>query len=217
MTAGLAGVPIMAAEARIAGTIRVIDGDTIDVGTMRVRLYGIDAVEVAQTCHTEQGVSWACGAWVKSQVDQRYGRARASCAVIDTDRYGRSVARCRVAGRDIAADLVAEGLATAYRRYAADYVALETAAIRADKGLWAMRMQAPAAFRQSAPASSAAPIFTVAGQCRIKGNISAKGGRIYHVPGQRYYAQTKISPSKGERWFCSAAEALAAGWRASRV
>ena len=54
------------------------------------------------------------------------------------------------------------------------------------------------------------------GSCQIKGNISAKGERIYHVPGQRSYNQTKISPAKGERWFCSEAQAQAAGWRRAK-
>jgi hypothetical protein len=53
--------------------------------------------------------------------------------------------------------------------------------------------------------------------CDIKGNVSiATGERIYHVPGQEYYADTKISPQYGERWFCSEAEARAAGWRKAR-
>jgi hypothetical protein len=50
--------------------------------------------------------------------------------------------------------------------------------------------------------------------CNIKGNISYNGGqRIYHVPGQHYYDETVINPMKGERWFCTEAEARAAGWR----
>lgn len=50
--------------------------------------------------------------------------------------------------------------------------------------------------------------------CNIKGNISYNSGeRIYHLPGQMDYWQTKISRSNGERWFCSEAEAKAAGWR----
>ncbi len=53
--------------------------------------------------------------------------------------------------------------------------------------------------------------------CNIKGNISINTGeRIFHVPGQEYYAATKISPQYGERWFCSEAEAWAAGWRKAR-
>ena len=46
------------------------------------------------------------------------------------------------------------------------------------------------------------------GACDIKGNIShSTGRRLYHVPGDRDYANTRISPARGERWFCSEAEA----------
>jgi hypothetical protein len=53
--------------------------------------------------------------------------------------------------------------------------------------------------------------------CNIKGNINASGERIYRVSGQRYYDATRISLGSGERWFCSEAEARAAGWRRSRL
>lgn len=53
--------------------------------------------------------------------------------------------------------------------------------------------------------------------CDIKGNISASGERIYHVPGQRYYDATVVWPLRGERWFCSEAEARAAGWRRAKI
>nr|WP_240549456.1 hypothetical protein [Devosia salina] len=55
------------------------------------------------------------------------------------------------------------------------------------------------------------------GDCNIKGNVSTQGERIYHVPGQKYYDDTRISRSHGERWFCSEEEARAAGWRRSKV
>lgn len=54
--------------------------------------------------------------------------------------------------------------------------------------------------------------------CNIKGNVSIDSGeRIYHVPGQKYYASTKIDSRYGERWFCSEADARSAGWRRSGV
>ena len=53
--------------------------------------------------------------------------------------------------------------------------------------------------------------------CLIKGNINAQGVRIYHPPGCRYYNDTVIDPNRGERWFCSEAEAVAAGWRRTKV
>ena len=61
--------------------------------------------------------------------------------------------------------------------------------------------------------------FSIPGAgCDIKGNISINSGaRIYHVPGQKYYDDTKIRYEYGERWFCSEAEARKAGWRKSGV
>jgi hypothetical protein len=54
--------------------------------------------------------------------------------------------------------------------------------------------------------------------CGIKGNISTRTGeRIYHMPGQKYYFETRINWFRGERWFCSESDARAAGWRKSRV
>src|SRR5262245_26662137 len=65
------------------------------------------------------------------------------------------------------------------------------------------------------------PVVVASGEsnvgCNIKGNISASGERIYHMPGQRYYAATHISTQRGDRWFCSEEEARKAGWRKARV
>ena len=78
-------------------------------------------------------------------------------------------------------------------------------------GVMALSSQHPAA-------SPVGAIIVPAAGCDIKGNISAETGEhIYHVPGQRYYEATEISPEKGERWFCSEAEAQSAGWRKSKV
>ncbi|TCU15781.1 hypothetical protein [Rhizobium sullae] len=50
--------------------------------------------------------------------------------------------------------------------------------------------------------------------CDIKGNISHNTGqRIYHLPGQEYYDETRINYFDGERWFCSEEAAREAGWR----
>lgn len=66
-------------------------------------------------------------------------------------------------------------------------------------------------------AIAAAPATAHQGACNIKGNVSTQGERIYHVPGRKYYNDTRISPSHGERWFCSEEEARASGWRKSKV
>ncbi|AVL54612.1 thermonuclease family protein [Roseobacter denitrificans] len=200
------------AVAGTVGVIRVIDGDTLDVGGTRVRLHGIDAPEADQTCTTTGGEIWRCGAWVSQTVTARFGGKTARCVSIDTDRYGRMVARCNVDGQDIAANLVTEGLAFSYRRYSDAYTGMERAAASRGAGLHSSRFQSPAEFRKSRSNADAPPD----GACRIKGNISSDGTRIYHVPGQHHYDRTRIRTKQGERWFCSVAEARAAGWRAAR-
>ncbi|WP_227270564.1 thermonuclease family protein [Roseobacter weihaiensis] len=207
----LSGVA-QAAPPEIGGPVTVIDGDTFDIGGTRVRLHGIDAPESDQTCVTERAVAWACGTWVNEIVRERYAGKMARCQPRDTDRYGRAVARCEVEGEDVGAYLVSRGAAFAYRRYSLDYHTLELEAARQDAGLHASRVQAPTQFRKARAVGLRPPDSS----CRIKGNISAAGVHIYHAPGQRDYNRTVIRPDKDERWFCNAAEAEAAGWRAAR-
>lgn len=193
------------------GRISVVDGDTIRVGGETVRLFGIDAPEVEQACRRPGGEVWRCGDWARDEVRRLFQGRRATCDRRDTDRYGRTVATCSVGGQDMGATLVANGYARAYLRYSDLYLETEKAAVVAGRGIFGSDMMAPEAFRARAqPAPQPAP-----GDCIIKGNIS-NSGRIYHLPGQENYADTRIDPSRGERWFCSEAEARAAGWRRAR-
>lgn len=200
------------ALADFSGAVQVIDGDTIDVGDIRVRIHGIDAPEMDQTCDYQRGGVWACGAFVAQEAARRYQGQQARCEEIDRDRYGRIVAKCFVGGTDIGAALVEDGFAYAYRRYSMDYDLAEKAAAVRGVGLWSGGMQDPAAFRaQQRPTPTAAP----SGGCIIKGNISSSG-RIYHMPHNENYEDTRINEARGERWFCSEEEARNAGWRAAR-
>jgi hypothetical protein len=54
--------------------------------------------------------------------------------------------------------------------------------------------------------------------CTIKGNVApGTGERIYHLPGDAFHGRTRVSLWRGERWFCTEAEARAAGWRRARL
>lgn len=197
---------------RVDGQVAVVDGDTLRMGALRLRLHGIDAPEIAQDCTDGSGRLWACGAWAGAELTRLIAGRQVTCTAVDHDRYGRLVARCMVAGRDLGAALVGVGAARAYRAYSDAYLAPEAEARAARRGIWAGDHLDPADWRaaQRGAAPSAAPKG-----CAIKGNIS-EAGRIYHRPGQRDYDRTQISPGRGERWFCSEAEARAAGWRAAR-
>lgn len=199
------------AEAQISGAVRVIDGDTLEVGGQRIRLHGIDAPEDDQPCTSALGAALNCGDWVTDQVRARYQGAQAHCTPVDQDRYGRVVAKCRVNGQDIGRILVEDGLAYAFRRYSLDYDLEEKSAFVAQRGLHGFDLEPPAEHRRNPPRARLA----AGTACVIKGNISGSG-RIYHMPGQEHYDKTVISPGRGERLFCTEAEAQAAGWRRAR-
>ncbi|APE42869.1 nuclease [Sulfitobacter alexandrii] len=206
---GLAGAALADS---IDGTLRVVDGDTVDVAGVRVRLHGIDAPERDQPCTTLSGQNWACGDWVTRRVHDLFDGRAARCTPLDVDRYGRTVARCTVGQRDMGQVLVQEGLAYAYRKYSMAYDLDEKAAVIADRGIHGFIMDSPARYRLTRIEGRSAPDP----DCRIKGNINADGVRIYHLPGQAFYERTGIRPEKGERWFCSEAQARASGWRPAR-
>jgi endonuclease YncB( thermonuclease family) len=202
------------AAADPSGRLTVKDGDTFDVGGVTVRLFGIDAPELDQTCATAAGAAYPCGEWAATQTAALFDGASVTCQTMDIDRYGRTVARCFAGDQDIAATLVASGIALAYRDYSWDYDLHEKSAQVAGLGLWSGSFDLPADWRAADRSAQTTP-QPATGACIIKGNISASG-RIYHQPHNRDYADTRIDESRGERWFCTPDEAEAAGWRAAR-
>lgn len=204
------GLATPAAALTLSGQAQVSDGDSLRIGEERIRLFGIDAPELKQRCDAS-GRNWACGEWAKDTLAQIVARGVLRCEPIEKDRYGRTVARCVIGREDVAALMVRAGAATAFTRYSKAYLPQERAAKAEARGLWSGAVTAPGEYRQITQRGTPAPEG-----CAIKGNISAKGVRIYHVPGQRDYAKTKISPAKGEAFFCSEAQARAAGFRAAK-
>ncbi|MBW6416670.1 thermonuclease family protein [Celeribacter sp. PS-C1] len=194
------------------GALRVVDGDTLAIGEIKIRLHGIDAPELSQSCSDMRGESWACGDWSKA-VLARLAVGEVACVEKARDRYGRTVAVCYGDAGDLNAEMVRAGAAYAYAKYSRDYVADEEAARAGGHGLWRAGSQAPAAYRAEtrvAPAPQTPP-----SDCAIKGNISSSG-KLYHMPGGRWYDGTRINATSGERWFCSESEARAAGWRKAK-
>lgn len=192
----------------LVGAARVVDGDTLEIAGERIRLHGIDAPETGQTCTDAAGAGWDCGGFATAAL-ARLAAGETRCEGVEHDRYGRLVARCSAIGADFGAALVEGGAVFAYARYSADYLAHEARARAAGRGVWAGQAERPDLVRASGGAAEAPE------GCAIKGNISGNG-RLYHLPGSRGYGATVVSTAKGERWFCSEDQALAAGWVKAR-
>ncbi|NKB54964.1 MAG: thermonuclease family protein [Alphaproteobacteria bacterium] len=210
---GLFALPAFAAD--IAGEPIVVDGNTIEIDGQRIILHGIDAPESKQVCKAD-GHSWPCGEHATSALANAIGRTWVECDKKEATKDGRTVAVCRAGGPKgmvLNAHMVAEGMALAYRTVSEEYVTQEDAAKQAKKGLWRGEFTKPWDWRRGVRLASNMPTDK---PCQIKGNIGEKGVRIYHMPNGRYYNRTKINRLKGERWFCSEAQAKAAGWRRSK-
>lgn len=216
----LLALPLMAAKhvaasspASVTGPAKVIDGDTIDVQGTRVRLEGIDAPEAAQTCGRDWMGAWPCGRAAASELARLVDGQAVRCESRGVDKYGRVLGVCFAGGQDINAEMVRRGLAWAFVRYSSTYRDVEADARARRIGIWQGEAQPPWDYRQGRwrNAENAAPEG-----CAIKGNVSANG-RVYHMPWSPWYDRIRMEPDRGERWFCSEAEAVAAGWRPAQI
>lgn len=201
------------------------DGDSLKVGGVPVRLYGIDAPEFDQTCQ-RGGKAWACGADASQYLAKLVTGRDVRCVPNGKDQYDRVLARCFVLGREVNAAMVEQGFAVAFLKYSDDYVAAEARARAAKRGIWAGTFQMPGEYRaagrvmgpqrraraERGPGARPEPRTRYAGGCVIKGNRSRRGEWIYHLPGMPYYDETRA-----EDLFCSEAAAQAAGYRRAIV
>lgn len=196
----------------LIGIASVIDGDTIEIDGERIRLHGIDAPESKQQCINAQKSAYGCGQLATQRLKGLVNGQITNCNVLDKDRYGRHVAVCFTNSLNINEQLVAEGLALAYKKYSSDYSSAESRARKDRIGLWQGDFIEPWDWRRGERLIG--QNYLQNNDCFIKGNISSSG-KIYHTPSSKWYEKTKIDKKKGERWFCTEAEALAAGWRAA--
>jgi len=133
--------------ATASGTPLVLDGDTIDLNGLRVRLFGIDAPERDQLCERADGSRYGCGQVAREMLVGLIAGAPVQCTKKDVDPYGRMVGVCRGAEADLSAAMVENGGAIAYRHYSMDYVGQEDRARRLSLGVWQGRFEAPWDYR----------------------------------------------------------------------
>jgi endonuclease YncB( thermonuclease family) len=126
------------------GRVHVVDGDTIHLNEAKIRLKGIDAPEMEQSCR-RSGRSYACGDVARRALIDLVSGSQVQCRASGRDRYQRILARCTVNGRDVGARMVEDGWAVSYGR---DYEAEEARAADRGAGLWSGEFERPQDWRR---------------------------------------------------------------------
>ena len=135
-------------ESAIVGHADVRDGDGLRIEGQTIRLHGVDAFELYQTCG-----NGACGQAARHALARMIAGQRVACEPVTTDRYDRVVAVCQANGVDLGAELVRAGHALAFRRYSRDYIDEEAEARRNQTGAWTSDFQDPADWCREHPRS----------------------------------------------------------------
>lgn len=131
-------VPITHAGAQTTGKPAVIDGETLEVGGKRFRLYGIDAPDLRQRCEI-RGRDYDCGNVSRTALMDLVAGVEATCVPV----RGLPRARCEAGGYDLAEGMVHTGWALAMPREGTKYARIERRAERARRGLWQGRFTLP--------------------------------------------------------------------------
>lgn len=205
-------------QPQYATVVSVTDGDTIQVDIngvhYKVRYEGVDTPEM-EASNTTPGVT--AKAFNASLVDKQ--QVALYRGEEDRDSYGRLLRFVMVGDKFVNYELILQGYATSYNRphdaRCSDYFNnAMLGAYKKHSGIWVGFDQLyPSTTEESCPEGCEKHLEG----CDIKGNISQYNEYIFHLPGTADYAGVTVSPSKGERWFCSIGEALTNGYRPSRV
>jgi endonuclease YncB( thermonuclease family) len=142
----------------IAGQkLYVVDGDSFAVGTRKLRLDGIDAPELKQTCLDTQNVEWPCGRAARAALEQLLLEPGLQCEAEAQDRYARSVATCASSTTpDIAATQVKNGMAVTHEfNGMRDYGSEEDSARKQKRGIWRGTFERPEDWRAANPRNGA--------------------------------------------------------------
>ncbi len=129
----------------LSGRAKAIDGDTLRIGETRIRLLGLDAVELDQLCTNRAGAEWPCGDEARAFLAELSQGGPTECAADGHDRYSRVLAHCRINGADVGERIVRAGWAVAELEYG---LALTEARLDG-RGIWAGRFDDPAKWRRT--------------------------------------------------------------------
>jgi endonuclease YncB( thermonuclease family) len=144
------GTPANAARTPVSISVTAIDGDSLRSGKEDIRLLGIDAVELYQTCRDDRGRDWACGREAHAKLRALVGNGSVNCTASSRDRFGRTLAKCSAGDvADVSEAMVRAGYAVNFM--GGSYASAEAEARAAKRGIWRGSFDRPQDWRDKHP------------------------------------------------------------------
>lgn len=191
------------------------DGDTFKVdidGVIKtIRVIGINAPETVDPRKPVECFGIEASNKTKAILFGQIVRLERDSTQGDRNKYGRLLCHIFLEnGTNFGLLMIGEGYAHEYTyavpyKYQEEYIVAQNYARQNSMGLWGDICDIEGMAEKIIEYNNDG--------CFIKGNINAKGEKIYHTPNCEYYRQTVIDENRGEKWFCAEQEALDAGWR----
>lgn len=125
--------------------IKIIDGDSLEIGGKPVRLMGIDAPEYLQKCKNAKKKKYSCGKESAKYLAKLINDSDITCKVHKKDQYDRNLCTCYIGDMDINAAMVKSGHALVYME--SPYQPEQEDAKKHKRGIWRGKFMQPRLFR----------------------------------------------------------------------
>ena len=120
----------------ISSVSRIVSGDTLTLGNQIVKLYGVAAPDISQTCADSSGRGYRCGQQSVSWLSGWLADNTIKCHILAKDDRGVLIGVCMLGPYDIGAALINSGWAVADIRQTQIYLPYQNQALSNRRGLW---------------------------------------------------------------------------------
>ena len=119
-----------------SGISRVVSGDTLTLNGRIIKLFGVAAPDLSQTCADSSGRGYKCGYQAVSWLSGWLAENEIKCHIISENEQGVLVSVCMLGPYDIGAALINSGWAVADVRQTQIYLPYQNQALSNKRGLW---------------------------------------------------------------------------------
>lgn len=121
----------------VEGYANAVTGAMLEINSLHVKLLGLEAPYMQQTCADKFGQGYACGQKSRDWLQNWLQNKVVKCHIISPQNNGRATGVCFSEGYDVGAVIVNAGWAVAYTKNTDIYVPYEQQAGTKKRGLWA--------------------------------------------------------------------------------